>query len=154
MTLNSSKHRRRLWNLSRRRLLPVVSLIVAILAPSARLGAQDQGQVDAQRALAPQVAAQMNAIVADMDARTLVERKINSRLLYAARRATGSALAAGVPTMRVSLPMTADGRVVLDVRALVSNDLIDRLRGLGVEIVDTSATYQHIGVRAPLSLVE
>ena len=42
--------------------------------------------------------------------------------------AKGQAIAAGVATLDVELPFTSDGRVVVDVRADVSDALLAQLR--------------------------
>ena len=55
--------------------------------------------------------------------------------------------------MRVTLPMTADGRVLLDVRGDVSAVLLARLAALGAEVTGSSARDRHVAVRAPLSIV-
>ena len=104
--------------------------------------------------MSAQTAAQITALAAEKRARTPVQRKIDSQLIYGARIAAGRAIAAGVPSLQVKLPMTADNRVVLDVRAAVSDALIDRLRGLGAEVTGSYARYRHVAVRAPLDVVE
>lgn len=131
-------------------------LLVALLEICAPMHAAAQGAGGAPQArgISAQAQTQIEALVADKLARTPAQRKIHSKLIYAARRAAGRPAAPGVPAWRGTMPTAADGRVLLDVRATVSQSLVDRLRSLGAEVTATDARYRHIGVRAPLRLVE
>jgi hypothetical protein len=131
-------------------------VLCAIAAPHVALEAAGQSQN--ARAQAPGIsahaAAQISALVAEKLARTAVQRKVDSQLLYGARIASGRAIAGGVTSLRVTLPMTPDNRAMIDVRATVTDGLLDRLRGLGAEVTGANARYRHVAVRAPLDLVE
>jgi hypothetical protein len=103
-------------------------------------------------ALAASVRAQIAALHSEKTSRTETQRKIDSNLLYGLRITSGLG---GLPSsLQVDLPMTADGRVLLDVRADVSAALLSELRALGAGIVESHAGYRHVAVRAPLAMVE
>ena len=117
-------------------------------APQAGPPGQDASGISAQ------ARAQIGALIADKANRTPVQRKIDSQLLFAGRMARREAIASGVQTLDVSVPMTADGRVMLDVRADVSDVLLGQLRGLGAEITETWPQYRAIGLNIALDQVE
>ena len=135
--------------------MAAVIFVMAGLVPAGPLRAQTpQPQRTAASQVPPQALAQIQALITEKQSRTAAQQKIDSRLLYGTRIATGRAVAAGISTLRITLPMTRDGRAMLDVRAPVSNALLDRLRGLGAEVVDTNPRYEHIGIRIALDRVE
>src|SRR3989442_720843 len=80
--------------------------------------------------IAPSAIAQIQALLAEKAARTLAQRRMDSRLVYAQKMANGQAIASGVPTLEVNLPYTNDNKVVLDVRAEVSDALLGQMRAL------------------------
>ena len=131
-------------------------VIAGLMVPAGKLRAQAQPSAAGRPGpgLSAQAAAQIATLIADKASRTPAQRKVDSSLLYGARMTRGLAAAPGVSTLRVTLPMTPDQRVVLDVRADVSDALIDRLRGMGLEVTSAIARYRHLSVRAPLDLVE
>ena len=76
--------------------------------------------------LSPQVAAQMDALMAEKASRTPAQRKMDSQLVYAAKMARGEQIAPNVATLRVSFSDVNERGVVLDVRADVSDGLPTR----------------------------
>jgi len=128
-------------------------LLSPVLAAGVVVVVGGQGPPQAST-LSPGAASQIQALLAEKRARTQAQRKIDSHLLYAARIAAGRPAADGVTSLRVTLPMTADNRLLLDVRAVVSGAVIDRVRALGAEVTETSARYGHLGVRATLDSIE
>src|SRR5262245_23340198 len=104
--------------------------------------------------LSPQVMAQMSALAAEKRSRTPAQRKIDSNLLWGAKMARGEAIAQGVQTLEVYLPdQTRDG-VAVDVRAQVSQELLNQLTALGAQIMDVSARYENIRLRIDLTKIE
>lgn len=104
--------------------------------------------------VAPQALMQIEALLADKSNRTDAEKKVSSRLLHAARLATGRGVAAAVSNLQLRLPTTASNQVVLDIRAAVTPALLERLRAAGATITDSDAAHDHVGLTAPLSVVE
>src|SRR5262249_33601576 len=135
--------------------MAAIIFVMAVLVRAGPLRAQTpQPPRRAASQVPPQALAQIQALITEKQSRTPAQQKIDSRLLYGARIATGRAVAAGISTLRITLPMTRDGRAMLDVRAPASNALLDVLRGLGAEVVDTNPRYQYIAIRAPLERVQ
>jgi len=104
--------------------------------------------------LSTQAIAQIRALTAAKTTRTPAQRKMDSQLVYAARMARGEPIAAGVTTLRVNLPDVNERGVVLDVRADVTDSLLNQMRALGAEVLDVSAAHRHVRVRISLGQIE
>ena len=125
-----------------------LALAGATISSSSRLHAQQA------QGISPQALAQMSALTSEKRARTPVQRKIDTNVLFAAKMARGEAIAQGVQTLEVYLPdVNRDGAVV-DVRAEVTQGLLDQMVRLGAIVMDVSARYENIRMRVPLSQVE
>ncbi len=136
-------------------LLIVLVSGLATLSPGSRLtarAAQQLQQID--DGISAEAIAQINALLAEKASRTPVQEKIDSLLIYAQKMAKGQAIASGVSTLEVALPKTTDGRLEIDVRAKVTDDLINRIESLGTEVVEANARYEHLLVRASIDQVE
>ena len=133
-----------------------LALLLALSSPAARPAAAGQqakpGAPD--NTIAPSALAQMNALIVDKMARSPVQQKMDSNLIYGARIVSGRPIVNGLPTVQIYLPMSADNRVLLDVRAKVSDALLTQLRAIGAEVTYSNARYQHVAVKAPLGIVE
>ena len=77
----------------------------ATISSSSRLQAQQ-----APQGISPHALAQMSALAAEKRARTPVQRKIDTNLLWGAKMARGEAIAQGVQTLEVYLPDVRPGR--------------------------------------------
>jgi subtilase family protein/VCBS repeat protein len=113
-------------------------------------------QLEAQtaQAVSPQAAAQISALSAEKDARTPAQRKMASSLVFAAKMARGERIASNVATLRVTFSDVNARGVVVDLRATVSDALLDRLRAVGGDVISSHAGYRSIRVRLPLSQLE
>jgi subtilase family protein/VCBS repeat protein len=131
-------------------LFPAIAVVIAIAVT------RSGRHVIAQQTpgVSSQVLGQISALSADKASRTPVQRKISSRLLYAARIARGEAIAQGVPILQINLPDVNNLGTVIDVRAQVSEPLLDELVRLGAELLDVSARYENIRLRVPLAQIE
>jgi hypothetical protein len=130
------------WTRCLRRLALIAALLIGLAAPAAA------------QPLSAQAAAQINALTIEKATRNASQLKIDSQVWYAVKMDRGEAIAAGVPRLRVTLPDVNQRGVVLDLRAVVSESLFARLRGLGAEILDAHAAYRAVRIRVPLRQVE
>ena len=118
---------------------------------------------------APRTEAGIAALLAAKARRTPAQRKVSSRLLDAAGRARqgaaggGLALTPGGPAVDervqtspgpVVAGSAADGRVVVDIRAEVTPEVLARIETLGGAVVDSVPRYRSIRARLPLAAVE
>jgi Subtilase family/FG-GAP-like repeat len=132
----------------------VLAIAAGTMPSSAPLVIRAQAQASASDAISAEAMAQINALLREKASRGPVERKINSQLLYAMRAARGQAIAAGVASLEVALPYSSDNRLILDVRANVSGQLLQQLRQSGAEILQASAAYRSIQLRVDLNQVD
>ena len=121
----------------------------ATIPSMSRLQAQQ-----APQGISAQAMAQISALSAEKRGRTPAQRKIDTNLLWGAKMARGEAIAQGVQTLEVYLPdQTRDG-VAVDVRAEVSQALLDQMVRLGARIMDVSPRYENIRLRIDITQVE
>ena len=110
------------------------------IAPRPRIGAEVQQQIESLRA--------------DKLARSPAQRKVSSRLLYASKMRRGRAIAPGIPQLRSDVEVEADGTILVDIRADVSPELLDRIRALGGSADSHFAEFRAIRASLPLEEVE
>jgi hypothetical protein len=87
---------------------------------------------------------QINALEQDKQSRTVTQAKISSRLLYTARMLQGQAAAPGIPVLRTNVELDEQNNLFVDITARVSDDLLQRLRSLGVRIIRSDPAYRSI----------
>ncbi|HEY7171540.1 MAG TPA: S8 family serine peptidase [Vicinamibacterales bacterium] len=108
----------------------------------------------AQTALSQTAATQIDALLREKAGRTPAQRKIDSQLIYASRMIRGQSAAANVPQLETRVVAEADGRIVVDVIARVSDQLLAQFRAIGVEVISASAAYNSARIRVRLADVE
>jgi hypothetical protein len=86
-------------------------------------------------AIPPQAALQIQALIDDKAARTPVQDRIDSQLLYKHKMARGLPVAPGVPTLSVRTTTAADGREIVDVVATHANALVPAVQQLGADVL-------------------
>jgi hypothetical protein len=86
--------------------------------------------------------------------RTAVQKKIDSQLLFAIQQMRGEAEAGSIPTEEIKLRKDNKDRVLVDVRASVSKQLIARIKRHGGKIVSSSARDESIVAYIPLAKLE
>jgi hypothetical protein len=114
----------------------VVVLSVVSAGTRARLAAQQPAD---QTGISAEGLAQIEALLADKQARTPVQQKIDSQLLYQKKMEFGAPVANGLWFVETDLPYAGDGHVVVDVRAQSGGGAAARLAQGGVEIESASA---------------
>ena len=118
------------------------TLAAAGLISGARIGARGQQEING---ISPQALAQINALLADKEARTAAERKIDSQLLYAMRMAQGLPAAPGVPTLEVDIPFAADGHAIVDVKGRLTPALMAQVNALSeTKTVESENVRLHV----------
>jgi len=81
-------------------------------------------------------------IVRRKKSRTPAQQKINSQLLNALLQQRGEAGKNGVPSQPIKLRSDPQGRVLVDIRATVSQQLNSRIEALGGRVVSTDERLQ------------
>jgi subtilase family protein len=104
--------------------------------------------------LAPEALAQIAALLADKEARTGAEQKIDSQLLYEAKMESGAPIADGILTIQTDMPYAGDGHIVVDVRARAGSGVAERLAAAGVEVESVSADGASLRAHVNIADVE
>jgi Subtilase family len=127
----------------RRAVVVALTLLVAPALAATRLAAQELGE-EALRQIA--------ALFAEKKARTPAERKLDTALLYAHRRSRGEMMVAGLAPLdrvadRANVRM---GMVVVDIRAVVTEDLRQAVADLGGSVVSAHPAFGALRARVPV----
>lgn len=107
-----------------------------------------------QPRISESAARQIRSLVREKKSRTPGQRKIDTQLLYALKRQRGEAITNEVQTLEVDVKPDIDGKVLVDIRAEVSAEVISALEKARGEIVHRSERYKSIRVRLPLGSLE
>src|SRR6266446_4877404 len=97
---------------------------------------------------------QIQALMSEKESRTPAQQKIDSQLLYAIKMRRGQGVAAGVQTLAVDVGADDTGVVTVDVTAIVDEQLLHDLNGLGAEVSDVFPQYHSLRVVASLDQLE
>jgi hypothetical protein len=97
---------------------------------------------------------QIAALEAVKAKRTPTQQKIDSQLLYADMMRRGVPIADGVPTQRVDLDNDDQGRVLVDIKAEVTDALLQYIKSIGGNVVNDFPQYQAIRAGVPLANIE
>jgi len=132
----------------------VLFLATAVFGTSARTF-QDAGLTLQRPAdLSPQVLDQIDALLREKATWSPVQQKIDSQLLLPVKRARNAPMAAGVPALEAMPALEADGRIVIDVRAEVSDRLLADVRAIGAEVVAAYPAYRDVRLRVAPAAIE
>lgn len=97
---------------------------------------------------------QIQALLAEKAACSPAQQKLDSNLLFTLKQSRGQAVANGVQSVETGVAVSADGRAEVDITAQVSQQLLDRLAGLGVKILSQHAAFNSIRALASLDQLE
>ncbi len=125
--------------------LPAVLAILLLFLPAA--AARAQAMSDAARQ-------QIQSLLAEKESRTPAQRKIDSRLLYAMRQGRGLDAAPGVSSLQTGIALDAAQTTEVHITANVTAPLLQSLRKLGAQIIDTYPWARSIRARVPISALE
>jgi Concanavalin A-like lectin/glucanases superfamily/Subtilase family len=131
---------------------PVVATSPA--SPPSSAGPAGALTTAADSGLSAGVLKQIAALEAEKAARTPAEQKLDSQLLYADRMRRGVPVADGVPAQRVNLDKDGQGRVLMDIKADVTGELLQHIKTLGGRVLNSFPQYQSIRAAVPLAAVE
>ncbi|HST23344.1 MAG TPA: hypothetical protein VLR90_19675, partial [Blastocatellia bacterium] len=97
---------------------------------------------------------QIRSLIAAKQARAPEQRKIDSNLLAAIKVNRGEAIAANAPDLRPDVRLEANGKVLVDITANVTDGLLEQLKASGAEDVLAFKQYGSIRARIPLLQLE
>src|ERR1022692_1464591 len=97
---------------------------------------------------------QIGALLAEKDSWTPVQAKMDSELIHAVKQHRGQAFAAGVPSLNIGVEFQADGRVLVDIKANVSADLLALIKKGGGEVINSFPQFRAIRALVTLDQLE
>ena len=103
--------------------------------------------------LSPEAQNQIRALAVEKESRTPAQRKIDSQLIYAARIAAGQAIAQGVSTLQVDVPVR-DGLADVSITGKVTQRLVAAIEGVGGTVVRRADAFSTVDAFVPLDRLE
>ena len=128
---------------------PVVRRVLVAVGATLLLRATGSAEPISETALQ-----QIRALWEEKAARTAVQHKIGSHLLYAVKQQRGEAIADGAPALRPALAVDASNRVLVDIAAPVGDPVASTIGQLGGEVVHAFPRYAAIRAWLPVDALE
>ncbi len=129
------------------RMFPVLIATVLVTATASR--AQDASDEISESALE-----QIRAIEEQKDARTPEQMKMDSHLVEACDEARQGIATLAAPEVAAEFATDAVERILIDIDAVVSDELLDAIEDLGGEIVSSVAEFNSVRALLPLESME
>jgi len=121
---------------------------VAQTAPPASAAGAKKGELSAS------AIQQIDALEQDKQTRTPAQVKISSHLIYTARMLQGQQAAPGIPVLHTNLELDEQNNMLVDMKAYVSDDLLQRLRSAGIRIISFNSLHRSIRALIPADKLE
>ncbi|MDP6523856.1 MAG: hypothetical protein QGH15_06510 [Kiritimatiellia bacterium] len=128
----------------------VATALLANLAICRMALAQDRVPEKGPAFVSEKVLEQIAAIGREKKSWTPVQRKLNPKLLLEAKKRLRRPIADGVPDTRAVIEVDAAGRTLVDIRAIVSVNLLSRIKDLGGQVINSFARYNAIRALLPI----
>jgi hypothetical protein len=97
---------------------------------------------------------QIETLMQEKASRTPAQRRLSSDILFEARRQRGEAIMQGLSSVRSSVRADSTGRVLVDVKAEVTDGLLRNIEALGGRVVSAHAGYGAVRANIPLMQLE
>ncbi|HSL80223.1 MAG TPA: S8 family serine peptidase, partial [Pseudolabrys sp.] len=104
--------------------------------------------------ISPQAMAQIEALIREKDARRGVELRMDSQLIYELKMRRGQAVAEGIQRVETDIEYDNQGKVELDLKAVVSDTLLAQLRGSGALVVNSVPSGKHVRILVNIDQIE
>jgi len=102
--------------------------------------------------LSPNVKNEIAALLQEKAGRTPAQQKMESQLVHALKKNRGEAFAPGAPNVQVDVKTETDGRVLVDIDATVTPELLALIQTGGGQVINSFAQYR--AVRALVTLTQ
>lgn len=132
--------------------LAVIALAALALSPISRVRATANSQ--SQNRLSKEALRQIQALLLEKESRTPAQQKLDSQLVYAIKMQRSESIATGVQTLAVDVGADDLGTVVVDVTAIVDEELLKDLKDMGVEVFNVFPQYHSLRAVASLDQLE
>jgi len=104
--------------------------------------------------ISPEALAQIQALILEKESRTGTQQKMDSQLIYELKMQRGEMIAEGVQTLVTDLPYNDKGKMTLDLKAKVSDALLEQLKNNGADVVTSVPMQNSVRIEAPIEKVE
>jgi hypothetical protein len=98
--------------------------------------------------------AQIEALMKEKESREGWQRKMDSQLIYELKMRRGLMIAEGVRTLETNVLYNGQGEVSLDLNAVVSDSLLNRLKTYGAYVVNSVPEHNSIRIRLGIDKIE
>src|SRR5215510_2248533 len=117
-------------------------------------GVPGAGATAKQGAMSPVALAQIEALLKEKDSRRGAQLKMDSQLIYALKMRRGAMIAEGVRTLETNISYNAQGKATFDLKAMVSDALLNQLKAYGADVVSYVPEYNSLRIRAGMDEIE
>ena len=104
--------------------------------------------------LHPNIQKQLKVFAREKAARTRAQKKMSSRLSIKLRPGRGDPQMKGLSSIRSSLRVTSDEKILVDIKARVNRALLAEIEKAGGDIINAYDEYGSIRARLPLDVME
>ncbi|HSB09837.1 MAG TPA: HYR domain-containing protein [Blastocatellia bacterium] len=145
---------RRSWSLWSA--ITITTCIVALVAAGLLSTRTPKATAAAQmiNGISPEAMTQIEALIREKDGRRGVELKMDSQLIYELKMRRGQAVADGIQRVETDIEYDNQGKVELDIKAVVSDTLLAQLRGSGARVVSSVASEKQLRILVNIDQVE
>src|SRR6266853_1779700 len=96
----------------------------------------------------------IEALEIERAARTPAQRKMDSQLVYFTKQSRKEVIAAAIPHLRAEVKVDAQSRMIVDIDAVVSQDLLDKIALGGGAVLSQFPALHAVRAMMPPSMVE
>ncbi|HKQ75439.1 MAG TPA: S8 family serine peptidase [Blastocatellia bacterium] len=154
-SITSLPHRKRTSGILVASLLAAsLSVSVAFSPLSGLFSESAAAQGEEKTRISQSALGQIEALMREKQSRTPEQKKIDSQLLYRLKQKRGEQIAPGVENLGAGVRETADGGVLLDIRAKVSPEVLEAIRRAGGEVISAHEQFDAIRAKLPLDALE
>jgi hypothetical protein len=107
-----------------------------------------------QPSLSASAERQIGALLREKAVRSPAQGKLSSRLLYGMKRVQGDQLLQAAPALRSSVKVGRDGATLVDIKAEVTDALLNSIAAVGGRVVNNFPHYRAIRAHIPMDRLE
>ena len=126
--------------------LGLASLLLLTMSPGTGTAQEKEMRATASR--------QIQVLLDEKASRTPAQRKISSNLLQYMQAERDKSIGNAVPNLRTSVQVDENGTTLVDIKANVTQDLLNKIEEAGGTVVNSFPQYQSIRARIPIWRLE
>ena len=129
-------------------------LAAAFVAGATLTGADALAAPAAPAPLSDSARAQIQSLLQEKSSWTPAQRKLESHLIHALKQSRGQAFAPGAQKLELDVKIQTDGRVLVDINANVTPELLALMRQRGGEIINSFPQFHAVRALLPVAQLE